>query len=79
MPSIELNGTVAGKNSTDGVESDASGGHELLLTPGFSSIITKKLKVFAGVGIPIYQNYNESTSGTLGTGYRVTTKISYNW
>ena len=79
MPSIELNGTVAGENSTDGVKSSETGGHELFLTPGFSSNITNKLKLFAGVGMPIYQHYSDDSTGILGTDYRVTTKLLYNW
>lgn len=79
MPSIELNGTFAGENSTNGVKASNTGGHELLLTPGFSSNITKKFKLFAGVGIPVYRNYSDDSSGTLGTDYRITTKLAYMW
>ncbi|WED23846.1 transporter [Vibrio sp. JC009] len=79
MPSIELNGTLADENVKNGTEAVNSGGHEIFLTPGFSSGITKKFKLFAGVGIPVYRDYNDSTAGTLGTDYRVTTKLSYAW
>jgi len=79
MPSIELNGTVADENRTNGIKNNSTGGHELLLTPGFSSNITKKFKFFAGVGLPIYRNYSEDSSGTLSIGYRITTKLSYHW
>ncbi|WED23920.1 transporter [Vibrio sp. JC009] len=79
MPIIELNGSLADKNVKNGSEVDNSGGHEIFLTPGFSSGISKKFKLFAGVGIPVYRDYNDSTAGTLGTDYRVTTKLSYVW
>lgn len=76
MPSIELNGTVTAKNSKDGDDVDTTGGHELFLTPGFSSNITKKLKLSAGVSVPIYRNMN---TGALGTDTRITTKFCYLW
>lgn len=76
MPSLEFNGTFAEKNIKSGAEVDTSGGHELFITPGFSSSITKKLKVFAAIGIPIYRDLN---TGALGSDTRITTKISYAW
>jgi hypothetical protein len=76
MPSIELNGTISEKNNKNGADVNSTGGHELFLTPGFSSSMTKKLKLFAGVGIPVYRDLN---TGTLGTDIRVTTKFCYVW
>lgn len=76
MPSIELNGTIKDKNIKNDQKINTTGGHELFITPGFSSNITKKLKLFAGVGIPIYRDLN---TGALGAETRITTKICYLW
>ena len=76
MPSIEINGMNKSKNKKNGSKVAGTSGHEVFLTPGFSSKITKNLQVFAGVGFTIYRDLE---AGTLGTDTRITTKISYTW
>lgn len=76
MPTFELNGEVSGRSEKDGKIVNSSGGHELYFTPGFASNITKNLKLFAGFGMPVYQNLNH---GALGGKQKLVTKLVYVW
>lgn len=76
MPVLELNGKYYGKNEIDGVTQDNTGGHELFVTPGFSSHLTKNLKFFIGYSVPVYKNMND---GALGIESLVTAKLAYKW
>lgn len=76
MPNIELNGKYYGKNKLDGSTQDNTGGHEIFITPGLSSHLTKNLKLLVGYSIPIYRDMNDGVLGTKGI---LTTKLMYKW
>lgn len=76
MPVLELNGKYFGKNEIDGVTQDNTGGHEIFVTPGFSSHLTKSLKFLIGYSIPIYHDMND---GALGFDGIITAKLVYKW
>lgn len=76
MPNIELNGKFSAKNRVKDVKQDETGGHEIFLTPGFTSHLTKSLKFFAGYSFPIYRDLNR---GSLGTDSIITVKLAYKW
>lgn len=76
MPNLELNGKYYGKDKLDGVTQDSTGGHEVFITPGFSSHITKNFKLLVGYSIPIYRDMNDGALGTKGI---ITTKLMYRW
>lgn len=76
MPILELNGKYSGKNEVNGNSVNSSGGHEIFITPGFSSHVTKNFKFFAGYSMPIFRDLNE---GALGTRDIITLKLVYKW
>ncbi len=75
MPSLELNGKYSSSSKLKGKKLENTGGHELFLTPGFSSHLGK-VKLLAGYSFPIYRNLNK---GALGTKDMITVKLSYKW
>lgn len=76
MPILELNGKYYGKNEINGVTQDDTGGHEIFITPGFSSHLTKHLKFFIGYSIPVFKDMND---GALGIESLITAKLAYKW
>lgn len=76
MTSLELNGKYYGKNKENGQTLDNTGGHEIFITPGLTSHITKSLKILAGYSFPIYKDMNK---GALGTTSLATLKLVYKW
>lgn len=76
MPSLELNGKYTAKSEEKGKTLAQTGGHELFVTPGFSSFITKKLRFSIAYSIPVYRDMEK---GALGTDSIITAKLAYKW
>lgn len=58
VPQIQINARVSGKDSGANASPDDSGGKTLYLSPGVTFPVTEKVKVYAFVQLPIYQNLN---------------------
>lgn len=58
VPQLQINGRVSAKDSGANASPDDSGGKTLYLSPGATVTITEKIKAYAFIQLPIYQNLN---------------------
>lgn len=55
---MEINGSVAARDSEGGVEIDNSGGHEVFVSPSVFAFVQANLMVEAGIQLPVMQKLN---------------------
>lgn len=58
VPQLQINGRVSAKDSGVSASADDSGGKTFYLSPGVSIAITEKIKAYAFIQLPAYQNLN---------------------
>ncbi|TAK91286.1 MAG: hypothetical protein EPO06_05925 [Burkholderiaceae bacterium] len=68
IPQLQLNARVVGKDSGDQADRDNSGGRLVYLSPGITVEISKQVKAFGFLQVPIYQYVN---------GYQLTPRTTF--
>ena len=58
VPQLQVNGRASANDAGANASPDDSGGKTLYLSPGATVAITEKIKAYAFIQLPIYQNLN---------------------
>lgn len=58
MPQLQVNARIAGKDAGANAAPDDSGGKIIYLSPGVTFPVTEKVKLYAFIQWPVYQNLN---------------------
>ena len=58
VPQLQINGRVSAKDAGVNASPDDSGGKTFYLSPGLTFSVTEKIKAYAFLQLPVYQNLN---------------------